>query len=92
MSADMIRQRLQRKGVHPQYRAGAILKDRGDFKNGRLNLVDAFDSRYFEFLIHRSRALWQRYSGRIAIPRPTLTKSGLTRPKPAAAHWAASGS
>jgi hypothetical protein len=55
MSAEMIRPRLKRKGVHPQCRAGAILKDRDDFKNARLNLVDAFDFRHVEFQIHRSR-------------------------------------
>ena len=58
MPADVVRQGLKRKGVHPQYRTGAILKAHDDFKNARLNLVDAFDFVYCEFLIHRSRRSW----------------------------------
>jgi hypothetical protein len=50
MAADVVRQRLKRKGVHPQYRAGAIMKAHDDLKSGRLNLVDAFNLRYFELL------------------------------------------
>jgi hypothetical protein len=81
MAADMIRQRLKRKGVHLQYHAGAILKDRDDFKNARLVLGDASDFRYFEFPIHRSRRSLQRHSAASVIIAPNFDRVATQRAK-----------
>jgi hypothetical protein len=55
VGVDVSSQGLKRKGIHSQYRAGAILEAHDDLEHGRLNFVDALDLRYYELLIHRSR-------------------------------------